>query len=294
MSRKGRSQETVRKQSRESMSSEPGQSTLDSHFGDRNVHSFEETLSVIEKRLGLLASQEYIEKRFEEMVTEKILRQVNRELKEEIMTEIEGIKETVTSLRNHISDMETSIEKLERKNESLGKENVEIKRQLEQREAVLKKNEIEINELEQYSRKNNIRIYGVEDRTPRETSEETAQKVIGVLNDKLNMGLGQQDIDIAHRIGRFSTEGNRPIICRFVSRANTLRSIKRRRALKGTQLVIREDLTQKNIKLLEKTSAVTGVKTAWSDQGKVYALMGDGRRMEVTHTTDLSSLVVGQ
>ena len=47
----------------------------------------------------------------------------------------------------------------------------------------------------------------------------------------------------------------------------TLRNdvMKNRKMLKGSAMVIREDLTFKNAKLLEEASAVSNVKAAWSD-----------------------------
>ena len=55
--------------------------------------------------------------------------------------------------------------------------------------------------------------------------------------------------------------------------SRTLRNdvMKNRKMLKGSELVIREDLTLKNAKLLEDASAVPNVKAAWSDQGKVLS-----------------------
>ena len=271
-----------------STSTETQQTTIDSHFSEER--GLEETLSKIEKRLGSLASQDYIDQRFKEMVTEKIFRQTHKELKEEIMCEIEILKQTVTTLRNDMSDMDTSLKAVERDNERLRKENENVKRQLEQREFVLRKMEMEVNESEQYSRRNNVRIYGVEDRNAGESSEQTTEKVLALLNDKLRMSLKKADIDIAHRIGRFHTDGDRPIICRFVSRVNTIQTMKLKRSLKGSSVVIREDLTQRNVALLKKTSAMPQVKTVWTDQGRIFALLQNGRKVAVTHSTDMSSL----
>ena len=93
--------------------------------------------------------------------------------------------------------------------------------------------------------------------------------------------------------GKFLKEGNRPVICRFASKLNTVRLMKNRRLLKGSVYVIKEDLTYKNQKLLQDVSEVENVKTAWSDQGKIIALLetekGEGSpKVVVTLKTDLS------
>ena len=82
----------------------------------------------------------------------------------------------------------------------------------------LKCREIQHNDLEQYTRSNNIRIYGIDDRNKDETAEETTGIVIKFCSDKLGIDLRDKDIDIAHRLEKFQTDGNRPVICRFVTR----------------------------------------------------------------------------
>ena len=153
----------------------------------------------------------------------------------------------------------------------------------------IKVNESHVNDLAQYSRRNNIRIYGINDRKKNETAEETTSLVIKFLKDKLDIDAHVRDIDIAHRLGQFREDGNRVIICRFMSR--TLRNdvMKNRKMLKGSAMVIREDLTFKNAKLLEEASAVSNVKAAWSDQGKVLVLLDSDKKMQVILDTDLKN-----
>ena len=58
------------------------------------------------------------------------------------------------------------------------------------------------NDLEQYSRRNNIRIWGIRETEDNEDAQTTIDKVVMVLNEKLRTNLTTYDIDIAHRIGK--------------------------------------------------------------------------------------------
>jgi hypothetical protein len=74
------------------------------------------------------------------------------------------------------------------------------------------------------------------------------------LKDKLDIDLDPTDIDIAHRMGKFIVDGNRPVICKFIYRTHKLKVISARKKLKGSNQVIREDLTLRHAILLEKLS----------------------------------------
>ena len=62
--------------------------------------------------------------------------------------------------------------------------------------------------------------------------------------------------------------------------------------LKGSSYVIREDLTHINAKLLEDVSGHEKVKAAWSDEGRIVALLNDNRKFGVARLSDLDSIVL--
>lgn len=164
-------------------------------------------------------------------------------------------------------DLQTEIQSIKTINRKLEEKAQEHAEELTQIKYAMKSREIQMNELEQYTRANSIRIYGLEDRNKNETAEETSLTVIKFLKNKLEMDFKMIDIDIAHRLGRFREDGNRPVICRFSSRMNKMKVMKNRSSLKGSGYVIKEDLTLKNAKLLQEVAAISNVKAAWSDQG---------------------------
>ena len=58
------------------------------------------------------------------------------------------------------------------------------------------------NELEQYSRRNNVRIWGIPEVEENEDASDTADVVVKKLNETMGVNLNRYDIDIAHRLGR--------------------------------------------------------------------------------------------
>lgn len=78
---------------------------------------------------------------------------------------------------------------------------------------IVYEHDIAINELEQYSRKNNVVISGM----PEHESESPTGLVIE-LGRILDVDIRLNDIDAAHRFGRTNNGRSRPILVRFVTR----------------------------------------------------------------------------
>lgn len=196
--------------------------------------------------------------------------------------------------KNTVSDMETNIGKLETEQARLRAENMKIREQLKEREIKLTSQAEQLNNLEQYTRRNSVRIYGITDNSQMETYTETAKVVVKLISNKLQIPVSLSDIDIAHRLGRFDKNANRPIICKFVSRMKKEDVLKARRKLKGTAVVIREDLTIQNAKMLESVSHNDCVKAAWSDDGKNIAPLKNDKKVVITSRTDIEYLAIQQ
>jgi len=309
---KEKDKDRVAKPSKEARdANDDNQTTLDKHLVQTEKATddhLDDTLKGFANQLSKLASQEYIEAKFKQMVTEDFLstklKELEKEVKSEFKKEIDAVhkhvsalqgrveitEKTVEALRNKVSDMETSIEKVAAENILIKKDNEKMKEQLTEREIKLKFQAADINNLEQYTRRNSVRIYGVNDPEKKETSAETAKQVVKLVKDKLEVDITVADIDIAHRTGIFQNDGNRPIICKFVSRFTKHDVIKARRKLKKSGYVIKEDLTIQNAKLLEKTKELETVESAWSHEGKIIALLKTGTSMVVNWKTDLDEL----
>lgn len=271
-----------------------------------NIQDLIAVINEFDRKMRQVASKDYIEQSMQSLVSEKFvsekLEKMKTDLGNEIRSDLDKVYEQLRNikaklldsvnemneLKNDCKGMQLELEKLRNASVSLEDQNRILKDQLLERDKQVKHHEFVLNEHEQYSRANNIRIYGLEDKTKEESAEESSAIVIQMLKDKLDLKVFPQEIDIAHRLGKFSTEGNRPVIVRFVRRSLKKKVISLRRNLKGTAIVIREDLTNKNAKLLENVSVKTEVKNAWSDNGHIIALLLNGKKMKVTMYTDIT------
>lgn len=126
-----------------------------------------------------------------------------------------------------------------------------------------------INHLEQYSRRNCLRVFGIEELP----NENTDDAITSLASNYLGFNLDVSEIDRSHRIGKKEQGKPRAIIVKFQNYKARERCLKNRRKLKGTKIVIQEDLTKANHQLLQATKSNPLVKSAWSYDGNIIALI---------------------
>lgn len=139
-----------------------------------------------------------------------------------------------------------------------------------------------IDRLEQYGRRNNIRFYGV----PESKNENTIETIINICNEKLQTNITKNMIDCCHRLGK-PDSGTKPIIVRFVNRYTKENLFKNKSKLKGTHIVLREDLTRRNIQLMKAARNKFG--TVWSNNGIIFTKVGS-KIFKLNTFSDLNSI----
>ena len=114
---------------------------------------------------------------------------------------------------------------------------------------------------EQYSRKNNVRIFGVEE----EPEENLEVKLINLAKEHLQVKIKPEEFEIVHRIGavrrRADTPGNpkpRSITAKFVSNKTKMNLLTKRKNLKGKRLAIKEDTAPDIAKRLKELKEKLG------------------------------------
>jgi len=129
-------------------------------------------------------------------------------------------------------------------NTALKKEIGNLKRQIETKDEELQNMKTKherasldiaekLNDQEQYSRTNSIRITTIPEDDPKETALQTADKVVKNLNKYLKLNLSSDDIDISHRLGKYKPEGRgRAVIVKFVQRTTKQAVMSNRKHLK--------------------------------------------------------------
>ena len=134
-----------------------------------------------------------------------------------------------------------------------------------------------------------ICIFGLEEKK----GEHTDELVANVIRTKLGVPMDPpKDIDRSHRTGivREPTASSdrsamqksrpRPIIVKLNSYRKRREIITNRKKLKGSGIVIAEDLTMKNQKLLSMARASKNITSAWTSDGRIIALISASGRRE--------------
>ncbi|KAK9752216.1 hypothetical protein QE152_g4371 [Popillia japonica] len=146
--------------------------------------------------------------------------------------------------------------------------------------------------LEQYTRRNNIRIFGLIE----EPNENLETKVLALCRDELGVDIELKDIDRVHRLGRDElgvdielkdidrvhrlgkidkSKSSRPIIIKFTnygSKQNVMRSKSKLKTC-AAKLFISEDLTKTKYELYRATQKRCGNRNVWCIDGEIKVKM---------------------
>lgn len=178
------------------------------------------------------------------------------------------IKSYIMGLAERIDKLEARVEKYEKSKCApcnCAEEIVNIKR--------------ELNRQAQYSRKDSIRIFGVSEKP----QEECKAVVCNMLNEKLGIRIGPNDIAASHRLPSRNPDKPKPIIVRLRDRALKEAIINERKRLRGKGVSINEDMTVDNVKLINRAQNSGIFDSVWFWNGKVHAKDKRGRH----HILDL-------
>ena len=193
--------------------------------------------------------------------------------------------EKLEKLEGRLFETEVKAEKLESEVKSLKKVNETATGTIKQQDRRIKQNERELNDLQQYSRRWNLRVFKVPEE--KETAADCTAKVCAIFSDKVGIPITASDIEVAHRTGQRSSTRARPIVVRFFDRKKRDSVITSRRNLKNKGIVIGEDLTYANYQVFRKASEHSATMSVWSSNGKILAKVKNGRIVRVNIHTDL-------
>ena len=197
--------------------------------------------------------------------------------------------EKLQKLEEKVLALETEKESVNGEIERVKAENLQLKRQIE---TLARNTEKHNNDQEQYSRRWNLRIFGVKE----SPGENCAEKCLQLFNEKVKVATKSEDVQVAHRVrageetgGAREVAARRPraIIVQFSGRKVRDDIIKNRRVLARSGVVIAEDLTLRNFKLLKRVQEHSAVGAAWPSNGKIIALLKNGKKVRVDIGTDL-------
>ncbi|KAL8614641.1 hypothetical protein ACOMHN_037694 [Nucella lapillus] len=127
--------------------------------------------------------------------------------------------------------------------------------------------------LQQYSRRESIRIHGIKTATG-ETAESVEKKALEVFT-AVGADVKPEDLAAVHRAGK-EKKGSRPILVKFVSRRKRREVMERKKVLRekeehrGTYL--NDDLTPLRARLLGMVQRLDGIQKAWMVDGRIFCL----------------------
>ena len=143
------------------------------------------------------------------------------------------------------------------------------------------------NDNEQYSRRCNVRIYGI----PEEKGENCYDAVVNFCRNCLKCDVAVSEIDRTHRVGKQRNDSTpRAMIVKFLSYQSKLEVLKHRRNLKGSKKFINEDLTLVNKILFDSARRDLFNLSVWTTDGKVLVKMADEMIVRIKSKEDICSL----
>lgn len=184
---------------------------------------------------ALLESQERAYKSAMDMVVQQ--------MNDRIMKLESTVAELTASLQfsqGEIDDLKSTIKEHEKEKQVTKDKMVQQEAAINSLKSENESLEERCNFMEDYSRRNNIRITGVEEQSGSETWEQTAAKVLSVLDDKMQLpGL---ELERAHRVGQRRDARPRTIVARFSRYGDREAVMRNARKLRGTNIYINDDL----------------------------------------------------
>ena len=187
---------------------------------------------------------------------EKILDEKLGPLSEQLKEALAVVK----SLSTKYEKMEESLGALQEENEVLKAEYASLKSQLLSSANDLKSVQKSLNDLEQYTRRDCLEIWGIP--LPEESQAEDTNEIVLQLSQKMGIPLERNDISVSHRIRSSRTSVDPAIIVKFVRREMRERLYRARKRLKSIttadfgfsvdkKIFINESLTPRNKELFK-------------------------------------------
>lgn len=177
----------------------------------------------------------------------KLLESQERAYKNAMDIIVKNLTEKIGKLDATVSDLTASLEFSQNEIDSLKStiktheaENLASKKTIDKLTQQIKDMEDRMNYQEDYSRRNNIRISGVQELNSEQTWEQTAAVVTSLLQDKLQ--LPDLELERAHRVGQHRDGRPRPIVARFSRFCDREAVMRSARKLRGTNVYLNDDL----------------------------------------------------
>ena len=172
--------------------------------------------------------------------------------------------------------------------------------------------EAKIDNLEQYSRRNCLILTGCQEKQAKsqlythdldvieqkdQEEENTDEIVLDVFRNIMGMRIGIDEVERTHRLGRKAyinstredrlPKSGRPIIIKFSAYRKRQEIFSNKKKLKGSDLLLTENLTKTRMHLLTKAREIVGVKNCWTVDGRIVAIRRDKKIVTISREEHL-------
>lgn len=171
---------------------------------------------------------------------------------------------------------------LEEKFEVQKKEIISLKTEINNLKRDNSENEGKIEKLEQYTRRNSLRIFGLKE----ERNENLQDKVLQFFKNQLQEEVKVEHVDRVHRVGKFKVESTRAIIIKFVSYQQRALVFRKKKMLKGSGVTVKEDLTVYRVGVLKAAEKKYGYRNVWTMDGRIF-VSEDNKILVISSFEDL-------
>lgn len=219
----------------------------------------------------------------------ELMNDIKMTLGDKIAKEVkESLGKSITELKEEFCIMDQEINGLKAEVKDMKQEQKIDKEKLKTLENTVQNLQDKIVKNEQYSRRCNVRIFGVME----EKEENVKEVVCKLFKEKMGMtahdyGYVATNIETAHRIdvrpGKARVNGARPIIVKFTNVDMKLDIMKARKTLKGSGIYINEDLTAEIHKLFNRVRNHRIIDQAWTWNGTVFGKNYEGEIHKVPY-----------
>ena len=258
--------------------------TINMSSGDAGSHdSLKAMIIEMQKQLGNLATKDDVNKIREEC--DKVYQRLDVFSKK--------FDDTIEKFEGRLFNVEQRIDTVIQDNLQLRADNVVLNDRL-------KKQERELNDLQQYSRRKNLRIFNLKQDT-NETAEQLEEKVCDLFTNTIGVDTKPDMLDACHRVP-WSASGPAPtfkdgkrrpqdIIVQFKTRKDRDAVLKDRSKCAKKGHSVGEDLTIQNAKLCKAAYKHSGVMSSWSSNGRIKAKLKNGKVIIIPIGEDLDAFI---
>lgn len=126
--------------------------------------------------------------------------------------------------------------------------------------------------LEQRTKNNNIRIMGLKE----QNNENTYDVVKNLIEQQFKVRMEDGDITAAYRVNQNTAGRPKHVVITFKDNKIKNKIFRLKKMLKGSKIVMKEDLTTERLKVMKDASDKYGFKNVWSSNGIIYAKTDNG------------------